>query len=161
MIFSQYILQKLARQILKDYLQINDSSNWQHFTVPAGELGNFLADPQSYTFELTPGMKLNTSAPTAANMQNSHWNRVVISLLAAKASERASERAEYYGCDTREIEWMRLLKDRVYRILLEVVKAKAGNRDPIYETRKQASRKRRCRQYVCISNIYISRSILH
>ncbi|KAJ3927115.1 MAG: hypothetical protein NXY57DRAFT_1042683, partial [Lentinula lateritia] len=129
-------INKLARIVLKEYLQIDDPSNWQQFTVPAEELGSFLADPHSYELELVSGMKLDTSAKTAHDMRRSPWNQTVISLLAAKASEYALEKSEYYGNNGEEVDWRGLFNNRVYRLLLEVVKAKAGVWDNLYEAQK-------------------------
>ncbi|KAJ3925172.1 MAG: hypothetical protein NXY57DRAFT_968242 [Lentinula lateritia] len=132
--------------VLKEYLQIDDPSNWQQFTVPAEELGSFLADPHSYELKLVSDMKLDTSAKTAHDMRRSPWNQTVILLLATKASEYASEKSEYYGNDSQEVDWRGLFINQVYRLLLEVMKAKAGVRDNHYEAQKQESKKRRTHQ---------------
>ncbi|KAJ3808657.1 hypothetical protein F5876DRAFT_67093 [Lentinula aff. lateritia] len=136
-------INKLVCMVLKEYLQINDPNDWQQFTVPAKELGSFLADPHSYELKLISDMKLDTSAKTAHNMQCSPGNQTVILLLATRASEYASEKSEYYGNNSQEVDWRGLFNNWVYRLLLEVMKAKAGVWDNHYEAQKQESKKRR------------------
>lgn len=104
-------------------------------------------------------MMLDTSADTAAKMRDAPWNQMVVSLLAAQASERASPTPGYFGTDKNVIDWCALFNERIYRIFLEVVKARAGTKDHDYERKKAESRRRRSREYVCSSYFFSARIV--
>ncbi|KAJ3933429.1 MAG: hypothetical protein NXY57DRAFT_959925 [Lentinula lateritia] len=89
-------MSKLARKILDEFLGIDDPANWKAFTVSADELGSYLADPPAYILPVSP-MRLDTSLHTAAGMQDSPWNQMVVGLLAGQAAEHASPNPDYYG----------------------------------------------------------------
>ncbi|KAJ3870345.1 hypothetical protein F5051DRAFT_434676, partial [Lentinula edodes] len=137
---------KLARQVLRDLINIDDPTEWQEFIVPAEELGLYLADPNVYALP-TPPIKLDLSADTAPKMRHSPWNQMVISVLANEASERASLNPVYYGINEQTMDWCALFKERTSRIFLDVSKAKAGVKDYVYERKKAENRRRRSRQY--------------
>ncbi|KIK50923.1 hypothetical protein GYMLUDRAFT_65099 [Collybiopsis luxurians FD-317 M1] len=136
-----------SQKILKDFLSIDDPSDWQQFTVSAEELGHFLVDPKLHNLQLVPSTKLDTSADNASVMCHSPWNQAVILLLAAKAEEQVSEDHSYYGAETDKINWVSLFKDQIYRLFSEVVQAQAGQWDYTYEAKKLQSKKRRLCEY--------------
>lgn len=105
-------------------------------------------------------MKLDTSPDTAAKMRDAPWNQMVTSFLSVQASERASLRPGYFGIEERMIDWGALFNERIYRIFLEVAKARAGTKDYEYERKKADSRRRRSREYVSAFNSITSNPLL-
>ncbi|KAJ3834889.1 hypothetical protein F5878DRAFT_629415 [Lentinula raphanica] len=80
-------------------------------------------------------------------MKRSPWNRAVASVLAAKAFQLVADNPEYYGRNKKQSEWEDIINTRLYRVFLDVAKAKQGTLDYEYEVQKQQSKKRRLRQY--------------
>ncbi|KAJ3846090.1 hypothetical protein EV368DRAFT_89565 [Lentinula lateritia] len=93
-------MSKLARKILDEFLKIDDSADWKNFTIPADELGLYLADPDVRPVSISP-MKLDTSPDTAAKMRDALWNQMVTSFLSVQASEHASLRPGFIGSSLR------------------------------------------------------------
>ncbi|KAJ4496412.1 hypothetical protein C8J55DRAFT_554138 [Lentinula edodes] len=134
---------KLARKVLNEFLSVDDPSDWRDISVPAGELESFLENPNTYIIQ-SPPMKLDTSAETAAKMQDAPWNKVVVSFLASVASDRASVDPNYFGTDKGELDWSSLFRERLHSIFLEVAKSKGGIRDFAYERKKYESQREGC-----------------
>ncbi|KAJ3769390.1 hypothetical protein FB446DRAFT_220815 [Lentinula raphanica] len=101
-------------------------------------------------------MKLDTTASMARDMRRSPWNQTVVLVIAAKASQLAATNPEYYGGDTEHSGWQKLISDRLYKIFLDVEKAKKGTRDHDHKAQKERSKRRRLRQYTHERRIQIA-----
>lgn len=125
-----------------------DLVNWKEYSVPADRLQCFVQKPMEQGPK--PGeMLFDTSANSPSDMAKAPWNRTIIEELVGHATEAFNNNPGYYTSGGNTIDWKSLFKERIYRHLLAIHKAKHDVLQMEYEAQKTASLRRSAREYVC------------
>ncbi|KAK7434700.1 hypothetical protein VKT23_020064 [Stygiomarasmius scandens] len=117
--------------------------------VTAERLALFSQHPDVHGPKLD-SVALDVSAPTASEMRSLPWNKELIRKMALKAFEM-SRQPEYATALDEDVDWARILDDRLYRVLLEVQLARDSQEplhglDERYKLKKEKAKLRRCLQ---------------
>lgn len=124
-----------------------EQDNWKEHSVPADRLQRFVQMPVEQGPKLGE-MLFDTSANSPADMAKASWNRTIIKELVNRATETFNNNPSYYASDGDIIDWSSMFKERIYRHLLTIHKAKLGVLQHDYEAQKAASLRRSAREYV-------------
>lgn len=109
----------------------------------------FLQTPSQYGPKAGE-MLFDTSADSPAGMANAPWNRTIVKQLSDRAQEAFDQNPGLYTSGGETIDWNSLFKERIYRIILSLHKAKNGSLESQYELQKGQAQKRRVRVSVCV-----------
>lgn len=144
--------QRLGRQMIETYLgtdKIYDFIDWKEYSVPPDRLQLFLQTPSQYGPKAGE-MIFDISESSPSEMANAPWNRTIVHQLASRAQETFNQNPGLYTSGDETIDWNSLFKERIYRIILSLHKAKNGVLESQHEFQKSQNQKRRTRVSVCI-----------
>ncbi|KAJ3765839.1 hypothetical protein FB446DRAFT_794666 [Lentinula raphanica] len=137
----------LGRTIFNRYLGIVDRTelvNWSKFTTPPERVQQFREAPTEHRPRPQEGLDMSTGT-TASDMAASPWNKYIVRELASSASVEFAKNPSYYVKKGDMVEWHELFRDRMYRYLHDMEKAKGGTLISEYEIKKKASQLRSAR----------------
>lgn len=134
--------------------KILDFIDWKEYSVSPDRLHLFLQTPSQYGPK-SGEMIFDTSPNSPSEMANAPWNRTIVHQLASRAQEAFDQNPGLYTSGNEIIDWNSLFKERVYRIILSLHKAKNGVLESQHRLQKSQNQKRRTRVSVSIIDPFI------